>query len=275
VIEEMLKNDFEIVSIAGTSVGSLIGGLYANGHLSEFKNWILNLDQSKVFDLVDLTFNSQGFVKGDRVFDEMRKFIPDVNIEQLMIPFVAVTADLNSHEEIRISRGKLFEAIRSSVAVPSVLTPMNINGQLLVDGGVVNPLPISAIPKANADLIVAVDLNSIEKYVPIEVEKEGRIQDKEDWMERMRKTYSISFKEYFFTSNKAKTRLNYFDIINSSFELMQDKLTEVVLERYQPDMLVKIPRTSASTFDFYKGEELIAYGRQAFKQSFNEFQNRT
>lgn len=273
VIEELEKNDFEIVSISGTSIGSLIGGLYANNHLDEYKKWILNLDKSSVFDLVDFTLNRQGFVKGERVFNEMKKFIPDVKIEELKIPFAAVTADLNSHKEEILSKGNLFEAIRSSVAVPSVLTPVKVGNQLFVDGGVVNPLPITALPKSKAELVIAVNLNAAISSKTLKTPA-SKTKDEKDWIEKIQKQFKKSFKEYILNSGKSKSELNYFEIVNSSFDLMQDKLTEIILEKNRPDILINIPRNIAGTFEFDKAEELIEYGRKEFQESLKAYKNK-
>ena len=199
VIEELEKNDFEIVAISGTSIGSLIGGLYANNHLVGFKNWISNLDKSGVFNLVDFTLNKQGFVKGDRVFNAMRKFVPEVEIEDLRIPFAAVTADLKSREEVILTKGNLFEAIRSSVAVPSVLTPVKRGKQLFVDGGVVNPLPITAIPKSDAELVIAVNLCGQTSTQTLPTIKNKSKKDN-GWVEKIQNQFNKSFKEYFLSS---------------------------------------------------------------------------
>lgn len=271
VIEELEKNNMEVVSISGTSIGSLIGGLYANGHLQKFKSWILNLDDSGVFDLVDFTLNKQGFVKGERVFNEMRKFIPDVNINELPIPYAAVTADLNSHKEEIIATGNLFDAIRASVAVPSVLTPVKKNGQLFVDGGVVNPLPITALPKSDAEIIIAVNLCGPKSDYVLE-KKEHQSQGEKDWLERMEEKFKKSFKDYVLGSDKTKTELNYFEVVNSSFDLMQDKLTEITLEKTNPEILINVPRNIAGTFEFGKAEELIEFGRTEFIKSLKDFE---
>lgn len=263
MIHELEKANFEIVAISGTSIGSLIGGLYASGHLGEFEKWIKNLDKSGVLELVDFTLNAQGFVKGERVFNEMRKFIPSVQIEDLSIPFTAVSADLHSRKEVRISEGELFDAIRASIAIPSVLTPVINGDQLLVDGGVVNPLPISAIPASDAEFLIAADLNGSDPYQKPEKEKSQRQQERKRWNTRISEEFNLKFKDFFFKENKKTNKPNYFEIINSSFDLMQDSLTEVVLKDCKPDILVRIPRDSASTFSFYKAEELIEYGRKA------------
>ena len=272
-IEVLLDNGFEINAIAGTSIGSLIGGLYASGHLKEFSDWIVNLDKSDVFDLVDFTLNSQGFVKGDRVFNEMKKFIPLQNIEDLSIPFVAVSADLTSRTEVQISKGDLFDAIRASIAVPSVLTPVEKGEMLLVDGGVVNPLPITAIPKSNAELTIAINLNGPGKYTPVVNSQTKKQMEQKMWSSFVQDRFSLSFKNRLVSSSKKKKRPNYFEIVNNSFDLMQDKLTNVILENQHTDILVNIPRECATTFEFFKGIELIEYGKEAMKRSLENYNN--
>ena len=274
VIEELLKRGYEIVSIAGTSIGSLIGGLQATGHLGAYRDWIIDLDQSEVFDLVDFTLSAQGFVKGDKVFNEMRKFIPSVDIETLEIPFVAVAADLISREEVILKSGDLFEAVRASVAVPSVLTPVERGDQLLVDGGVVNPLPISALPESEADLVMAINLNAPGEYMPVPHESTKRDLERKMWDDYIRDRFSLSFSQFFFSKAKKKKKPNYFEIVNGSFDLMQDKLTDVILENNTPDLLINIPRECASTFEFYKGEELIEYGRQVTRKELNALEKK-
>ena len=160
VIEELEKHDFEIVSITGASMGAVVGGVYALGKLEAFKKWMFTLDRMKVFNLVDFTFSSQGLIKGDKVFKRMKEFIADENIENLKIPFAAVAVDLINKKEVVFNQGSMYEALRASVAIPTVLTPVKTENELLVDGGVLNNIPIQHIKRTSNDLLVVVDVNA-------------------------------------------------------------------------------------------------------------------
>ena len=207
----------------------------------------------------------------------MKKFIPTFQIEDLKIPFTAVSADLLSRKEIRFSDGDLFEAIRASVSVPSVLTPLEKDNMLLVDGGVVNPLPIAAIPDNNADITIAINLNGSNKYEPVVNETTKRSMERKMWNSYIKNRFSLSFKNFILgnsksgSNDKKKKKPNYFEIINDSFDLMQDKLTDVILKNETPDILVNIPRESAATFEFYRSLELIEYGRLAMRKALSEY----
>ncbi len=136
VVEELEKRGFEIRSIAGTSMGALVGGIYAVGKLQEFKNWLYTLDKLDVFKLIDFTLSSQGLIKGDRVFKKMKEFIPDKNIEDLKIHYAATATDIINNKEVVFNQGSIYDAIRASVAIPTVITPVKQDDTLLVDGGV-------------------------------------------------------------------------------------------------------------------------------------------
>lgn len=124
VIEELEKQGFEISSVSGASMGALVGGVHASGKLVELKNWLYDLDKMKVFSLVDFTLSAQGLVKGDRVLNKMKEFVADVNIEDLRIPYAAVAADIVNAKEVVFTNGSIYEAIRASIAIPTVLTPV-------------------------------------------------------------------------------------------------------------------------------------------------------
>ncbi len=160
VIEVLEEQGYDIVSIAGTSMGALVGGIYAAEEISAFKEWMISLDRMKVFSLVDFTLSKQGLVKGDRVFKAMKKFIPDRMIEDLSIPYAAVAVDLLNRKEIVFREGSLFNAIRASVSIPTVLTPVSIKEGLLVDGGVLNNIPVNHISRTPGDILVVVNVNS-------------------------------------------------------------------------------------------------------------------
>jgi NTE family protein len=278
VIDELVERGYIITSIAGSSMGAFVGGLYAAGNLDQFREWVLNLDKLNVFNLVDFTLSSQGFVRGERVFEKMRKLkmIPQVNIEDLPIKYVAVAADIINNKEILFTQGDLFKAIRASISIPNVFTPIEIEGGLMVDGGVLNPIPINRIHRIDNDLLIAVDLNSLISY------KKPKLPKKKIEAEVVHSTkVSILIKKWdeLFSSHHHEVikkpidknlKLGYFDILTRSIQLMQSKLSMQSIETNKPDVLVSISKYACSVFEFYKGEEMIAYGRAACQKALNE-----
>jgi NTE family protein len=145
VIEELEKQGFEIASISGTSMGAVVGGVYALGKMEEYKNWLYTLDKIKIFSLIDFSFSTQGLVKGDKLLNTVKAFIPDANIEDLSIPYAAIAADIINKKEVVFTKGSLFDAIRASMAIPTVFTPVKTEHGLLIDGGIINNMPINHV----------------------------------------------------------------------------------------------------------------------------------
>jgi NTE family protein len=166
VIEELLAQGYEIGSVSGSSMGALIGGLYASGKLEEYKEWVLGLDLLDVAKLIDFSFTRTGMIRGDKVFAVMETMIGNVMIEDLPIPFTAVATDLMKQKEVWMQKGKLVDAIRASIAIPTIFTPKQMGERHLVDGGVLNPLPIAPTVADDTDLTIAVNLgaHSTKKY---------------------------------------------------------------------------------------------------------------
>jgi NTE family protein len=159
VIEEIERRGYEIACIAGCSMGAVVGGIYAAGKLSDYRNWIESLDYLDVLRLVDVSFRL-GAIRGDKVFGQIRKIVGDINIEQLRIPYTAVATDLTNQQEIWFQEGCLHQAMRASAAIPSLFTPVMQGNRMLVDGGILNPLPIVPVVSSHCDLIIAVNLNA-------------------------------------------------------------------------------------------------------------------
>ncbi len=158
-IEVLLERGYDIVAVSGCSMGALVGGMFAAGKLQEYKDWVTGLGQFDVLKLLDVTFNSIGAIRGEKIFSVVRDMLGDTRIEELPIAYTAVATDLLAHKEIWFQEGALDRAIRASVAIPSVVTPLVLDGRVLVDGALLNPLPIIPTISSHADLIVAVNLS--------------------------------------------------------------------------------------------------------------------
>jgi NTE family protein len=270
VIEELEKQNFQITSIAGCSFGAVVGGIYAAGHLQEFKNWLLNLDKMDVFRLMDFTISSQGFIKGNKVFQEIMPFITTINIEELCIPFSAVAVDPAKQEEVVFKTGSLLDAIRASVAIPSIIEPFEIGGVELIDGGVLNPIPLDLVVRNENDLLVAVNINAT---IPYKKKKkssfEQKSKDENSLLKRIE--FNERWEKLFPREKHSKEKYGYVALLNRSYDMMQNKITNMMIEKHKPEILVNISKNVCSTFDFFKAEEIIQLGRDSFNKALKEY----
>jgi NTE family protein len=245
-------------------MGAVVGGIYCAGQLAEYKKWMLSLTKKGVFDLLDFTFTSQGFVKGEKLFGKHIEVTGKQKIEDFKIPFTAVATDMKHHKEVHFKEGDLFKALRASVSIPGIFTPIVDEDLVLVDGGVLNPLPINLVQKRDDAIIVAVDINS-RTIVEDLLIKEEKKQRKKYWFENI---LPDSIKE--FAQNheeKKKESFSLFELMESTFSFTQDRLTELMIEHYKPDILVEVPRETCDTFEFYKSKQLIEVGARAFRNA--------
>lgn len=259
-IEELERRGYEIAAVAGTSMGALVGGMYAAGHLEEFKEWMCSLDRYKVFGLVDFTFSAEGLVKGSRVIDAMKELIPDMRIEQMRLPFTAVSADLLTGREVVIERGGLYDAIRASIAIPSVFRPVHRDGMVLTDGGIVNPMPVNRVRREAGDLLVAVDV-----CAPFAVEGSGAVGGSVP-------AAGVNAIGAGRAALRKLPSLNYYKLITASTEIMTQHLTRLMCRLYRPDVLVGLPADRFGLFEFYRSREIAEAGAAAARQALDRFE---
>ena len=265
VIEELERQGFEISSISGTSMGSLVGGIYASGKLEEFKDWALGLDKRHIFSMVDFTVSRQGMVKGDKIFKKLKDFLPIENIEELHLPYACVAAEIIHKKEVVFKKGNLYDAIRASISIPSVFTPVKCDDGLLVDGGVVNNIPINRVERTENDILIAVNVNA---DVPVILPPETR-EEKEEKLSKHRERLK-DFHEQLWNlgPHRDETKMGYFNLITKTLDMMTWRIDALTLEEYTPDKLINISRESAAIYDFFKVEELIEIGRYITSKSF-------
>ncbi len=266
-IEELEKQGFEIKSIAGTSMGALVGGMYATGKLDVYKEWMCSLDKMDVFNLIDFTFSKNGIMKGDKILREMKRMIPDRNIEDLSIPFVAVATDISNDKDVVFNSGSLYDAIRASISIPTVFTPFVKDESYIVDGGVLNPIPINRIKRVDDDILVVVNVNA---RVP---NNKPPLPENNNHEEKRYSKYinTVINKLNYFIPKHETDKLGYFSLLNKTMGLMLHQISLMTLEKYQPDILINISRDSFGTYDFYKSEKIIEAGRSATKKAINNF----
>jgi len=258
VIEELEKNGYNICSVTGTSMGAVVGAVYAMGKLTEFKEWMLTLDKMRVFNLIDFSFSTQGLVKGDKVFNKMKDFIKDKNIEDLNIPFACVAVDLMERKEVVFKHGSVYEAIRASISIPTVLTPVKKEKAMLVDGGVLNNIPLKYAPRKEDDILVAVNVNA---KVPVITPKLSKVEslEKQSLYKRRMNDFQVQMRKI--VPSYKRESMSYFDVINKTIGIMTYQIAQNHLEKYPPDILINISKETCTTFDFYRAEELIEIGK--------------
>lgn len=261
VIDVLEEHNFEIISVTGCSMGAVVGGIYAAGFHEAYKKWALGLTKSKVFSLLDFTLGKHGFVKGERIFDVLSQFINVPQIEDFRIPFTAVAADMHTKKEVWFQSGDLYRALRASIAIPGIFTPVIDGEHVLVDGGVLNPLPLNVVNRQAGEMVVAVDLNGDAPFFVLPEKNESEdlalLKGIKEWLGKNWPSPAPTD-----LSTLASTK-SLSDILFYSYEMTQDRVTEMMVDKYRPDILIEIPKSISSIFEFDRAEELIEYGREA------------
>jgi len=276
VIEELTKAGYTITSVAGASMGALVGGILAKGTLPKFTEWLLAFTKIDVIKFMDFTIGPGGLIKGEKLMKVLEDYIGDVNIEDLPIPYSCVAADLIGHKEYVFDKGNLLQAIRASSSIPTVLLPVSLNGMMLVDGGVLNPLPLDLVKRTDGDILIAVNVNANIPYIlPIQNPENADLEKHYGKMRAaLNEKWAGVVDHYIEKYRNGKTPkpkpANMFDIISESIILAQNKAAEIYIEKYKPDILIETSVDAASTFDFYKSEELIEAGRAACRKALDE-----
>jgi NTE family protein len=229
VIRVLEENGYVIKSIAGCSVGALIGGIYAAGKLKEYEDWVRKLTKFDMVNMMDVAWEGGGLVKGHRIINKMIKLVGDRQIEELPIRFTAVATELETGREVWLSAGPLFDAIRSSCSLPLFFTPAKYKEKMLVDGGVVNPVPIAPVFDDQTDMTIAVNLGGKSVKGP---------------------------------NRNGKKVISAADVAYLVFDAMQSTIARQKLAAYPPDLVIEIPRDAARTFDVDRAVEMIELCRR-------------
>lgn len=263
VIQWLTENGYAIRSISGTSIGALVGGIYATSKLEVYAEWVLALERMHVLRLLDPTIGRPGLFKGERIIGVLRDLIGDCDIEALPISFTAVATDLDSGQEVWLRSGKLFDAIRASIATPMVFTPVRHGDRTLLDGAVVNPVPIAPTLEDTTELTVAVDLSGPAEPRPTPSISASLIGDN---------SYRRRIVEFVQAARPARAPVEpargLFDVAFTSMQTMQDTIARLRLSAYSPDVMVEVPRNACGFFEFWRAEELISLGRDRAARAF-------
>ena len=266
-IQELKKRGFEITSVSGTSIGSVIGGLYAMGKLKEYTRWVKTLNQKSIWGLLDFTLSTSGLLKGEKVLSKMKTFIPDIAIEEMNIPFAAVATDILNEKDVVFESGSFYEAIRASVAIPTIFTPVKYKDTILVDGGVLNPVPIEYVKRQENDILVVVNLYGEKNpsLKALKIIKNGNKNPISSTINTLVNTFTKLI------SSGDKRSMGYLSLLNTASSAMVHKIAQQNIEKHQPDFVINIPHDSAGTFDFQKADELIEIGEIAANKAIVEY----
>ncbi|WP_062312013.1 patatin-like phospholipase family protein [Demequina rhizosphaerae] len=297
VLDEIEARGWEVVGIAGTSMGALVGGLHAAGGLAAYREWAESLTRRDVLRMLDPAFKGAGAIRADRVMRRIDEILDGRVIEDLPIPYTAVATDLISQSEVWFTEGSLVDAIRASIAIPTVITPVRRDGRLLADGGILNPVPVIPLTSVRSDGIVAVNLSGTSRGGnPAEppVDSAGPLVR----LPRLRLP-SIHVAEPRLVSMIAQrmrargeqeddalvdtlapepvegdeaVEVSTLDVIDRSLQTLQNTVQRYRLAGYPPDVMVNVPADSCGALDFHRATEMIELGRDLARQAFDEWE---
>ena len=264
-IEELEAKGYRICSIAGCSMGALIGGVYAAGKLKEFREWMKTIDRKKMLELTDFSLSINHIVKGKRIIEAIMEFVPDMSIEDLPIPYCAVATDLTAGKEVVFNKGSLFEAIRASISLPSFYEPVQHGDMLLIDGGVLNPIPLNRVKRQAGDILVGVDVSG--RDYKSQWEEMRRLTE---WQKKSDKSLKAKILDKLIPDNIG---FNYYTLLSRTSSLMIRQNSILMTKLMKPEILIDIQMNRFDTFDYDKSEKIIAIGRQKASHAISKYEN--
>lgn len=264
VIEELEARGYRIVSVAGASMGALIGGVYAAGKLQEFREWMKTIDRRKMVELTDFSFSLNHLVKGERIIDAIKAIVPDTLIEDLPIPYCAVATDWENGREVTFRKGSLFGAIRASISLPAYYEPVRINDMVLIDGGIVNPIPLNRVARHNGDLLVGVDVSGHDYH------GQSMLQRFIDARRKSGKSLSQQILNKIIPDN---LEFNYYTLLSRTSSIMIRQNSKLMAQLTHPDMLIDIQLRRYGGFDYDKSEKLIAIGHRYAQKAIDKYES--
>lgn len=255
VIRWLIENGYDIRSISGASMGALVGGIYAAGELDAYTDWVLRLERKEMMRLLDPAFERTGLFRGERLIDAMRRMVGDKEIETLPLRYTAVAMDLESGNAVWLREGKLFDAIRASIAIPLVLTPFDYQQKKLVDGGLVEPVPIAPTLADGTDLTVVVSLAGFTSPPPAAPVQAAPRRPAIQGIGSLIESLHLSYDDSMPTSG-------VIDIALRSMEAMQNTIGRLNMAAFKPDISIEIPRNACRMHEFWRAQEMVALGQE-------------
>ena len=278
-IEELQARGYEITSVSGTSAGSLVGGIFAAGGLQAFKEWLYSLDPVKVVKLMDFSLSRNYLVKGDKVINAIKERVPNVNIQDLPIPFTAIATDLFTGEEVVFREGPLFDAIRASISIPSMFRPVKWKGRTLVDGGMVNTFPLNRVQRTPGDILVGFNVNQIDaaqiqgfldsRAALVKGRDGARLLDRlQSGLQEIK--MDVAGRENWIPVGADNT---YFTILQRSFGIMNCSIAALGIQLCPPDILVDLPFDSYhGVYGYSHAQEIAEKGRELMARALDQYE---
>ena len=284
-IEELEARGYTISSIAGCSMGSIIAGMYAAGQIKEAKEWFLQVDKQLILRMMDLNLlSTNSLVKGRRIIEELEKVVPDRPIEELNIPCTIVASDLIHAEEVIFRTGSLFEAVRASISIPLFFQPVQMGQRLLVDGGILNPLPLNLVERTKGDLLVAMDISGKDSLEvepePEPIDVEGRLAELTAHGIPVPKSLENQLRQLGKRVDKVRSdrakdlgrTVSFAGLVNRMSDMQIQQNTLLTLRLTPPDVHAVMPQYAFSTFDFDKAEQIIERGRILMREALDKYE---
>ena len=285
-IEALEEHGYTITSIAGCSTGSIIAGMYAAGQMKEAKAWFLSVDKQLILRMMDINLlSNNSLVKGERIIRELEKVVPDRPIEELNIPCSIVASDMMNTEEVVFRSGSLFQAVRASISIPLFFKPVQIENRLLIDGGILNPLPLHTVTRQEGDILVAMDISGkdamqIEKEMPDPIDVDGRIAAIEakgfDVPKSLEKQLrDLGKKVDSIRQKRAKDlgrNVSFVSLLDRMSDMQIQQNTLLALRLTPPDVHAVMRQYAYNTFDFDKAEEIIAEGKRIMSEALDHYE---
>jgi NTE family protein len=264
VIRALESAGFEIRTIAGSSMGALVGGIHAAGRLDAYEDWVCGLDQSDVFGLVDWTLSGGGLIRGRKLIRELAELIGEYDIEKLPIDFTAVAVDLDAGREVWLDRGPLFDAIRASIAIPGVFTPHEVRGRTLVDGGILDPVPIAPTLRSVNDLVVVVDVNGPSRQPP------PLADESEEQSNRVLEKFRELVNGWRDDQPEAATRPGLMATMMRALDIMEAAIARHHLAIFRSDIMISVPKNTCAVHEFHRAKDIIALGKRMAREALSE-----
>lgn len=287
VIDELVAQGFAIDAISGSSMGALVGGMYAAGKLEAYRDFVGSLQRLDVLRLIDWSWRGGGLIKGDRIGSVLREFLGERRIEDLPLPYTAVAVDLDSQREVWFSRGPMFDAIRASIAIPTVFRPHHYQGRMLVDGGLLNPVPVSTTLRDLTEWTIAVDINASAEPLGDAAQAEAPVEHKPALtapeeeapqpahaQRTPRRRLAALFDAFAERRERRATEHEpgTVELFARSLDAVQATVTRLKLAAQPPDLLITIPRNACAFYEFHRAAELIELGRQRTREALARWQ---
>ncbi len=245
-----------IEAIAGSSMGALVGGIYAAGKLTAYEDWVCGLEQSDVLALIDWTFAGGGLIKGKKIIGKLEELVGDIDIEDLAMDYTAVAVDIDQGREVWLDRGSLFDAVRASIAIPGVFTPHRYRHRTLVDGGLLNPIPVAPTLRCMTDLTIVVDVNGPPSALLESRRRKARQVHPGGVWDKLK-----DFVDSFSSEDKpSESQPGLLAVMLRSLDTMEAALARQQLAIFRPDLVVRIPRNACMVHEFHRAREIIDLG---------------